>query len=312
MLAGVLLALVSFGPTTTGFAQGTTREQMTLTLAKALDISQPPACVAGQEMFNDVPASSPFCPFIEELARRGVTGGCGGGSYCPGDSVTRQQMAVFIFKATAAEPAQACPTLDPKDEMARVGGVCIDKYEASIWDAPVGGHQITGAIPCNANGQDCTNIYARSVKGVQPRRNISWFQAQAALANSGKRLPTNAEWQMAVRGTPDGFPCNVSSGGPVATGSLPNCVSAFGAFDMVGNVWEWVADWVPLSTGCPGWGGFSDDVMCFSGASTVALGPGALNRGGAWDTGTNAGPFAVYAATYPSDPDTVVGFRGAR
>jgi S-layer homology domain len=98
MLAGVFLALVSFGPATTGFAQGTTREEMTLTLAQALNISQPPACVPGQEMFNDVPASNPFCPFIEELARRGITGGCGGGNFCPGDPVTRQQMAVFLVK----------------------------------------------------------------------------------------------------------------------------------------------------------------------------------------------------------------------
>jgi hypothetical protein len=102
MLAGIFLAWLSFGPATTGFAQGTTREEMTLTLAQALGAFQPPACVSGQEMFNDVPASSPFCPFIEELARRGITGGCGGGNYCPGDPVTRQQMAVFLLKATEA------------------------------------------------------------------------------------------------------------------------------------------------------------------------------------------------------------------
>jgi S-layer homology domain len=102
MLAGVLLALVSFGPATTGFAQGTTREQMTVALAQALAIN-PPACVPGQEMFNDVPASSPFCPYIEELARRGITGGCGGGNYCSGDPVTRAQMAVFLTKALGSE-----------------------------------------------------------------------------------------------------------------------------------------------------------------------------------------------------------------
>src|SRR6266700_3353804 len=102
MLAGVFLALVSFGPATTGFAQGTTREEMTLALAKALDISQPPACVPGQEMFHDVPVSSPFCPFIEELARRGITGGCGGGNYCPSALVTRQQMAVFLVETLDA------------------------------------------------------------------------------------------------------------------------------------------------------------------------------------------------------------------
>jgi hypothetical protein len=75
---------------------------MTLTLAQALNLPQPPVCVAGQEMFNDVPASSPFCSYIEELARLGIAGGCGGGNYCPGDPVTRQQMAAFLVKALTA------------------------------------------------------------------------------------------------------------------------------------------------------------------------------------------------------------------
>ncbi|MPZ91072.1 MAG: hypothetical protein GEU68_05495 [Actinobacteria bacterium] len=45
--------------------------------------------------------------------------------------------------------------------------------------------------PCNDNGQNCKGkIYARSVAGVTPSRYITWFQAQQALANSGKRLPT--------------------------------------------------------------------------------------------------------------------------
>jgi hypothetical protein len=47
-------------------------------------------------MFADVPASSGFCPWIEELARRGVVSGCGGGNYCPAASVTREQMGVFL------------------------------------------------------------------------------------------------------------------------------------------------------------------------------------------------------------------------
>jgi hypothetical protein len=47
-------------------------------------------------MFADVPASSPFCRWIEELANRGVVTGCGGGNYCPADDVSREQMAVFL------------------------------------------------------------------------------------------------------------------------------------------------------------------------------------------------------------------------
>jgi S-layer homology domain len=103
MLAGVFLALVSFGPATKGFAQGTTREQMTLTLAQALNIFQPPPCVPGAEIFNDVPASSPFCPYIEEMARRGITTGCAPGLFCPRDFVTRQQMAVFVVRIVGSE-----------------------------------------------------------------------------------------------------------------------------------------------------------------------------------------------------------------
>ena len=207
---------------------------------------------------------------------------------------------------------------NPADEMIRVGGVCIDKYEASIWDAPVGGNQITGAIPCSANGQDCDNIWARSVVDVLPRASITWFQAQAALANSGKRLPTNAEWQMAVLGTPDpgGSPgsedCNTSSSGPEVTGERANCVSRWGHHDMVGNLWEWVADWVPAATACPGWGAFSDDSMCLSGASTTAQGPGALLRGHDFGGGSGAGPFAVSGLAQPSSSLAFFGFRGAR
>jgi hypothetical protein len=47
-------------------------------------------------IFSDVPETSAFCPWIEELARRGITGGCGGGNYCPTAPVTREQMAVFL------------------------------------------------------------------------------------------------------------------------------------------------------------------------------------------------------------------------
>jgi hypothetical protein len=74
-----------------------TREQMAVFVLRTLDPAlNPPACVAGSEMFNDVPSTSPFCKWIEELARRAVVTGCGGGAYCPLDPVTREQMGVFI------------------------------------------------------------------------------------------------------------------------------------------------------------------------------------------------------------------------
>ncbi len=74
----------------------TTRDQMAtfLLLTKEGSSYTPPACVT--PTFSDVPCSNSFAPWIDELARRGITGGCGGGDYCPSASVTRGQMAVFL------------------------------------------------------------------------------------------------------------------------------------------------------------------------------------------------------------------------
>jgi S-layer homology domain len=58
-------------------------------------VSDPPATPT----FGDVPASHPFYQFIEALAKSGITSGCGGGSYCPDNPLTRGQMAVFLSKA---------------------------------------------------------------------------------------------------------------------------------------------------------------------------------------------------------------------
>ncbi len=51
------------------------------------------------DSFPDVPSSNPFYPFVENLVHNGVTGGCGAGNYCPGNPVTRAQMAIFLLKA---------------------------------------------------------------------------------------------------------------------------------------------------------------------------------------------------------------------
>lgn len=49
--------------------------------------------------FNDVPTSDPGFQYIEALAASGITGGCGGGNYCPDASLTRRQIAIFLAKA---------------------------------------------------------------------------------------------------------------------------------------------------------------------------------------------------------------------
>ena len=49
--------------------------------------------------FNDVPTSDFAFQYIEQLARSGITGGCGAGNYCPDAPLTRRQMAIFLAKA---------------------------------------------------------------------------------------------------------------------------------------------------------------------------------------------------------------------
>jgi S-layer family protein len=105
---------VTGGCNAIGYCPGasTTREQMAVFVLVAREGGWfvPPACAT--PMFGDVPASSPFCRWIEELSRRGVVGGCGGGNYCPASPVSREQMAVFALRtldATLTPPACATP-----------------------------------------------------------------------------------------------------------------------------------------------------------------------------------------------------------
>ena len=66
-----------------------------MTVGYQLKVSPAPAVAT----FLDVPTNHPFFQFVEALAASGITGGCGGGNYCPNNPVTRGQMAVFLAKA---------------------------------------------------------------------------------------------------------------------------------------------------------------------------------------------------------------------
>jgi hypothetical protein len=80
-----------------GVDQPTLRQQMAVFILKAEHglCFKPLACSG---VFPDVPCSSNFAPWIEAMAAEGITGGCGGGNFCPQNPVRRDQMAVFLLK----------------------------------------------------------------------------------------------------------------------------------------------------------------------------------------------------------------------
>lgn len=54
-------------------------------------------------IFDDVPPWIPFADYIEEVARRGISGGCGGRNFCPTQVLRREESAVFVLRALEGE-----------------------------------------------------------------------------------------------------------------------------------------------------------------------------------------------------------------
>ncbi len=129
----------------------------------------------------------------------------------------------------------------------------IDKYE--VTNAQYKGFlDKTGHTPPLFWNDDLYNQPEQAVMAV------SWEDAAAYAEWAGKRLPTEAEWEKAARGTDgrywpwgnqwDNTKLNGNDVGAVdgyiytaPVGSYPQGVSPYGVHDMAGNVWEWTADW---------------------------------------------------------------------
>ncbi|MFQ5507971.1 MAG: formylglycine-generating enzyme family protein [Leptospirillia bacterium] len=90
--------------------------------------------------------------------------------------------------------------------------------------------------------------------GNHPVTHVSWHDAVAFCKWSGNKvLPTETQWEKAARGKSgliypwgnkfDYEATNASRGHTMPVGSFPSGNSPYGVKDMVGNVWEWTADW---------------------------------------------------------------------
>jgi formylglycine-generating enzyme required for sulfatase activity len=151
--------------------------------------------------------------------------------------------------------------------------VYLDAYAIDLYEVTNTGY--AGFLNARGNQQeggstwldaDDTGVRIHQVGGVwqadagygdHPVVSVTWYGARAYCTWVGKRLPSEAEWEKAARGTdartypwgnqaPDCSLANYYSGcvddtSPV--GSYPSGASPYGALDMAGNVWEWVNDW---------------------------------------------------------------------
>lgn len=130
----------------------------------------------------------------------------------------------------------------------------MDKYEVTVKQYAAFLQESGGDRPAEWKTMNKTANQNRPVMGVD------WAEAARYCKWAGKRLPTEAEWEKAARGT-DGrlYPWGNDPPTPlhanygkrewsnhealVPVGTLEAGKSPYGIYDMAGNVWEWVSDW---------------------------------------------------------------------
>ncbi len=167
-------------------------------------------------------------------------------------------------------------------------------------------------------GDGTLQYFAIAGYGSYPINHVSWYGADLYCQSVGARLPTEAEWEYAAKGT-DG---RIYPWGDIAdqtkavygnqefdalqpVDALPEGASPFGIFGMAGSMWEWTADW------------YSDRYYAESPSENPQGPESGLNkvtRGGAWPANNEADRIrtANRNALAPDFISSTVGFRCAR
>jgi len=136
-----------------------------------------------------------------------------------------------------------------------VGAFQIDKLEVTNQEFERFVYETGYVTDAEKAGETSWRYYAQN-KPNHPVVKVSWNDAKAYCEWQGKRLPTEAEWEKAARGTDgraypwgnqwDAGRANTKEAGKRGTtpvGSFPGGASPYGVMDMAGNVAEWTSDW---------------------------------------------------------------------
>jgi formylglycine-generating enzyme required for sulfatase activity len=241
------------------------------------------------------------------------------------DTITGSN-GTLLSQVISKNTTSACPPgMSVVDNISTVK--CVDTFEESTGKAcPVVSPEQMQASQQNFEKQDCIG---ESKKDALPWRFVTRDQAMQMCARGGKRLPTSEEWYTLSLGVANvEAACNVSSKNVSNTGAFSACVSPHGAYDLIGNVWEWVSDDVIngayKTTKLPD-SGYVAQVD--AGGMATVISPDAQDlfgkdyfwaksegaygiiRGGYYDSGTDAGVYTVHADTLPTSASIGIGFR---
>ncbi|MBF0291751.1 MAG: SUMF1/EgtB/PvdO family nonheme iron enzyme [Nitrospinae bacterium] len=188
------------------------------------------------------------------------------------------------------------------DDEKPVHNVCLDDFRMDTREVTQAEFEALMGKNPSAN-EDCPDC---------PVEMVTWFEAKEYCEKSGKRLPTEAEWEYSARegGKKIWYgngknelkkgEANFASRATKPVGLYPP--NALGLYDMAGNVWEWVADW------------HSHDYNEYKGATTknptgATRGINRVARGGAWGLIDKLSRASARNPIPPASRFNSVGFR---
>ncbi len=189
----------------------------------------------------------------------------------------------------------------------RLAPFLMDRHEVTVWQY---------GWFCRDTGRAMPE-QPKAANDRHPVVNVTWEEAHAFAEWAGKCLPTEAQWEKAARGTDArAFPwgneppdedgaClkDPAEEGTTAVGSYPAGRSPYGILDMLGNAWEWCADWYAADAFARG--ASADPIGPVEGTSRVI-------RGGVWDDRDEGLRITRRRRCRPGNRYDFVGFRCVR